>query len=103
MKISFGPRTYLGKWTIELILSFFIFLSTFFIFVTLGEKGGASFFSNLKLTIPILLAAISGIAAFFIGLFDIIAKRDYSISVFLSTLLGLFVLIYTLGEACFPH
>ena len=103
MKIRFGPKTYLGKWTVGLILGFFIFLSIFFIFISLGEKGGVSFFSNLKLTIPILLAAISGIAAFFVGLFDIIGKKERSILVFLSALLGLFVLVYTLGEICFPH
>jgi len=72
------------------------------IMIQLGERGGETFFSNLKLTIPFLIAAISAISAFFIGIFSIY-KKERSILVFLSTLWGLFVLWFCTMEILFPH
>lgn len=92
MKISFAPKTHLGKWSVGLIISFFVLLGLFFLFVDLGERGGATFFSNLKLTIPMLLAAISAISSFFVGLIGIVKNKERSVSVFLAIFVGLFVL-----------
>jgi len=97
------PKTRLGNLVIILILIFFIFLGLFFLFVFLGERGGATFFSNLKLTIPIMIAVISGISAFFIGSSSIIKKKERAISVFLATILGFFILLWVLAEVMFPH
>ena len=97
------PTSTLGKLSILSIIFFFIFLGLFFELVYLGERGGQTFFSNLKLTIPFLLSAISGICSFIIGLTSIIKKKEKSILVFLSTLIGLFVLIYITLEFSFPH
>jgi len=103
MKINFMPKTYLAKWSVGLIVSFFVFLGLFFLFVDLGERGGDTFFNNLKLTIPIVVAGISGISAFFIGLISIIKNRERSVFVFMATLLGFFVLLWVLAEILFPH
>lgn len=64
MKINFMPKAHLGKWSVGLIIAFFVFLGLFFLFVTLGERGGDKFFSNFKLAIPALLTGIFGIAFF---------------------------------------
>ena len=45
---------------------------------------------------------IYGIAAFFCGIIGIIRKKDYSLIVFLSTAIGLFILLYFLQQAFFP-
>lgn len=100
---NFIPKTYLGKWTIGLIVFFFAFLGLFFIFVKLGERGGETFFSNPKLAISILIAAVCGIAAFFSGIIGIVKNKERSILVFLATLIGFFVLFWSFAEIAFPH
>ena len=97
------PKTHLGKWSIGLILAFFAVLLVFFFFVNLGEKGGATFFSDPKLAIPALLAGIFGVASFFVGLTGIMKEKECSLFVFISTIIGFFVLIFVLGEILFPH
>jgi len=103
IKIRFIPKTYLGKWSIRLIITFILFLALFFLFVALGERGGDTFFSNLRLTIPMFIAGISGIASFFTGFISIIKRKERSIFVFLATVIGFLILIYILLEILFPH
>ena len=103
MKINFILKTYLGKWSVGLIIAFFIFLGLFFMFIALGERGGDTFFSNLKLTILGILVAISGIGSFFTGIVSIFKNRERSILVFLSTILGFFILLWCLTEILFFH
>lgn len=94
--------TNLGKWSLGLIVSFFVFLGLFFFIVSLGERGGETFFSNLKLTIPMLIAAFSAIGSFFVGVVSFF-KKERSILVILSSLIGLFVLWWCVAEMAFPH
>jgi hypothetical protein len=61
MKINFFPKINLGRLSVIFIVCFFTFVGVFFLFVRLGERGGDTIFSNLKLTIPYLLATISGV------------------------------------------
>ena len=103
MKVNFMPKTYLGKWSVYLIISFFVFLGLFFVFVNLGERGGETFFSNLKLTIPMMIAGISGVGSFFTGVISVFKNKEKSVLVFLSTLIGLFVLWFVSAEVLFPH
>ncbi len=103
MKIYFSPKSNPGKWAIRLILCFFVFLGIFFLFVNLGERGGNTFFSNLKLAIPILIAGISGVGSFFIGVVSIIKNKEFSLSVFLAALIGFLVLIWILAEILSSH
>lgn len=103
MRINIIPRSTYGKWTIYFILFFFFFLSLFYLLVEMGERGGETFFSNLKLTIPFLGAAISGIASLIMGLLSIFRERDHCITVYISIVIGLFVLIFVLGEIIYPH
>jgi hypothetical protein len=67
-------------------------------FLALGERGGDTFFSNLKLTVPFLLAGASGSASFLTGLIGIIMARERSVFVFLSTAIGLLAMLYLIGS-----
>ena len=103
MRISLKPRTITGKWSSGLIIAFFLFFAVFLILVALGQRGGDTFFSNLALTIPMLLAGVSGVSALVTGIIGIVKSRERSVLVFLATAIGLFVLVFTLGEILFPH
>ena len=103
MWLVFAPRTLPGKWALGLIGAFFIFMVIFWAVVASGVRGGDTFFSNPALAIPISLAGVSGIAAFVSGLYGIIRRRERSLLVFLASLIGLFVLIFALGEVITPH
>ncbi len=96
-------KTHLSKLSVGYILSFFIFLGMFYLTILLGERGGQTFFSNLKLTIPMLIATASAISSFFIGIIAILKNKEYSILVILSTIIGFLVLVFTILEFSFPH
>ncbi len=103
MKVHFKPKTALGKWSVGLIIVFVVLLASFQLLVASGQRGGETFFSNLILTIPMLIAGISGVSAFTTGLIGIIRSGERSIAVYLATLIGLLVLLFVLGEIIFPH
>ena len=103
MRISILPKSRFGKWSTGLIAAFVVFFLAFLLLVASGQRGGETFFSILLLTIPILLAGTSGVLAIFTGLIGIIRKRERSILVYFSTLVGLFVLLFVLAEIIFTH
>jgi len=103
MKVHFIPKTHLGKWSAWLMVAFIVFFGLFFLFIASGQRGGATFFSNLWLTVPMLLAGISGISAFFTGIIGVIKDRERSVLVYLAILIGLIVLLFCLAEIIFPH
>ncbi len=102
-KIFIFPESVWGRLSVGSAILFFLFLSLFYSICALGQRGGETFFSNLYLAIPILLAAISGVAAFFSGLISIFKKKDYSVLIFLSTLIGFFVLFWFMAEIVSSH
>lgn len=103
MKVTFLPRTLAGKCSVWSIAAFVILFGIFLLLVASGQRGGETFLSNLVLSVPMLLAGISGVAAFFSGLAGVIWKRERSVLVFLAVFIGLFVLIFWLGEVTSPH
>jgi len=103
MKIELIPKTSLGKWSVGLIVFFFLLLSLFYFLCASGERGGANFFSNPKLSVTALLMAFSGILAFFFGVLSVAMDKERAVLVFLAALIGLFVLIFCLAEIIFPH
>ena len=103
MRVSYSPSTVLGKWSVRLIvvsILFFIVLSSF---IASGQKGGDTFFSNLSLAIPMIIAAILAVCAFFTGIIGIFRNRERAVFVFISTALGFFVLYWGFAEIVFPH
>ena len=103
MKVYFSPKTPLGKWSVWLIVAFVLLIVVFQLLVSSGQRGGDTFLDNMLLTIPMFLAGICGISSLVIGLIGITISKDRSILVFLASILGLFVLIFVLGEIIFPH
>lgn len=102
MKITFFPKTKLGKWSVSLIIIFFVLLGIFSTLIYLGERGGETYFSNLKLVIPFTLAWLSAIASFFIGTISFF-KKERAILVFISVIIGFLVLWFIIAEFSFPH
>jgi len=103
MRVTILPKTPLGKWSTGFIGAFVVFFVTFILLVASGQQGGDTFFSNLVLGIPGLLAGASGVLAFLTGLIGVIRNKERSILVFLAMLIGLYVLVFGLGEVIFPH
>ena len=103
MRISYKPSAVLGAWSVRLIALALAFFILFAVLVALGQRGGETFFSNLVLTIPILIAAILAVCAFFTGILSIIRNRERAVFVLISTAIGFFVLIFGLAEITFPH
>lgn len=100
MKVDLLPKTILGKWSVGLIVIFFLLFVLFNLLVASGQRGPGF---NPWLAFTIIPAGISGISAFFTGIIGIIKKKERSLLVFLSVALGLFVLIFLLGEVMVPH
>ena len=53
--------------------------------------------------LSMLTGFICGITAFFTGVRSIIKKKDDSISVFLSSVMGFLTLLWCFAEVLFPH
>ena len=103
MKVNYKPNTSLGKWSVILIAVSFIFFILLYSFIASGQRGGDTFFSRPALAVPMLLAGISAACAFFTGITCIIMSRERAIFVFVSTVVGFFVLLFGLAEIIFPH
>jgi hypothetical protein len=102
MSISFLPKTVTGKWAVGLAISFIVLFVLLIILVSTGQEGGDTYFSNLYLAVPGLLALVSGIAAFFIGIISIIFVKERGFLVFLATAIGLLVIVFMVGDLLFP-
>jgi len=104
MKVSFLPKTKLGKWSMWLIVAFFLLLATGIAVVSVfKQEGGETFFDNLWISIPMLNAVASAIAAFITGIIAIIKNKERSILVIITTVIGLLVLWFVVGEILVPH
>ncbi len=109
MIIKLIPKTILGKWSIALIvvmpIFFYIGMSfvSFYESVLAGKTIPHDIVVRPGVVLPMLIGFISGIAAFFTGIVGIMKKNDYSILIFLSTVIGFFVLLWCLAEILFPH
>jgi len=103
MRDLFLPRTVLGRWSVGLAAAFFFFTAVFLIIAAAGARGGDSFFSNMALAMPMLLAAICGASAFVTGIIAIIRSKERAIFVLLASVVGFNVLLFALGEILFPH
>ena len=97
------PRTLLGKWSIGLIITFFLLFAALIFLAASGQEGGDTFFSNLTLAIPGLGAGAAGVLAFFTGIIGIIRGKERSVLVFAAAAIGLLVLLFVLGEILSPH
>jgi len=103
MRVHFKPKTKLGRCSAWLIVAFAIFFGSLQALIASGQRGGDTFFSNLVLAIPGLLAVASGIAAFVTGLISITKRKERAVAVYLAVAIGFVVLTFVIGEIAFPH
>lgn len=96
------PSTDMGKWAGWLLILALACFALFFGFVMAGHRGGDTFFSNLTLTIPVLVSAVAAIAG---GVLGVVARRrkDHSLIVKLAIFVGAVVALWTAAEIAFPH
>lgn len=97
------PKTTLGKCSIGCLGFFFGFLLVGRAMVAFGQEGGETFFDNLFISIPMALAGVSGVLAFVLGLISIIKSKERSRLVYATTLIGLLILGFAVGELFGPE
>lgn len=76
------PKTILGKWSVGLMVAFILLFVLLQVLVASGQEGGETFFDNLPLSIPVILMAASGIAAFLVGLVSVVKNKERALTVF---------------------
>ena len=109
MRLSFIPKTLLGRWSVGLIIAMPIFFCIGISFVSFYESVSAGktipqdIVMRPGIALSMLAGFISGIAAFLTGIVGIIRKKDYSVLILLSTVIGFLVLLWCLAEILFPH
>jgi len=90
MRISILPKSVLGWWSVGLVVASFVF--GFASEDIISPAGLSNYSMALRVTFMFVFAAIAG-AASVIGLISIIKRKQGAILVFVSTAIGLFILI----------
>jgi uncharacterized membrane protein len=110
MKIYFLPKTKLGKCSVLLILLMpllfktgFLAAKNYYSFLPAGKTIIEDIASRPMVALPMLTGFFSGIAAFIIGVNSIVKKSEKSLLTYISTTVGLLVILFLLGEILFPH
>jgi len=105
-----GPDTNLGKWSIGLIIAmpilFFIgtsFTNTLYASVPSGDSILQDIAARPALALTMLAGMAAGILAFIVGIVAVAAKKERSFFVYISTLIGMLLTIFLVGEFITPH
>ncbi|MFH1181378.1 MAG: hypothetical protein V1702_00295 [Candidatus Woesearchaeota archaeon] len=94
------PKTRLGKWSACLLLAFLLLIGVVALVVALGQRGPEF---NPIIGVPMILAMVSGVSAFFTGIISIIKYKERAVIVFITSLIGLYLLFMLVGEFTVPH
>ncbi len=97
------PFSVLGRWSALAGVAFLVFIGLFALLVAAGQRGGEEFFDNLWLTVPMLIAYFSAVAAFVLGAVAIATAGERSLIVIVATIVGLLVTVFGILEIAFPH
>ena len=105
MRISILPKSPLGWWSVGLAAAFFLL---FVLFQTFAASVRSNPVPNPGPPSPVILVGVvadytSGIASFVTGLISIIKSKERAILVFSLVAVGLFALIWLLGEVLYPN
>jgi hypothetical protein len=95
--VSFLPKTVLGKWSVALIVIFFLLAVVLKFFFISGQ-----WVSDTEKLLAGSITAIAGIAAFVTGIIGVVKSKEGAILVLLSIIIGFLVLMFCLpgiGEA----
>lgn len=109
-RLFHAPDTKPGKWSIGLIILmpilFFIgasFANTLYASVPSGDSIIQDIAARPALALTMLAGMAAGILAFALGIVAVAAKRERSLFVYISTLIGMLLTIFLLGELISPH
>jgi hypothetical protein len=95
MKLSLLPDSKAGIGSLVMFLILILCLAFFFIMISVfNQRGGATFFSNLTLTIPMLLAWASGVTSFILGMKSLSKDSHKSFLVIIVTVLTLLTSLF---------
>jgi hypothetical protein len=104
------PKTLPGKWSLVLIVAMPVFF-----FVGFSSKdwlyssvsSGSTILQDINrrpmLALTMLSGMAAGVSAFFVGIAAIMKQKERALLVWISTLLGAFVILFIFGEIIFPH
>lgn len=103
-KVKFAPKSLLGKLSLVFLVLMPILFAMGGLFPNVNEVIPPGEPPHPRLIVDLLDtgAFIVGSAAFFSGIIGIIIKKDYSVLVFITTLLGLIVFLYFIQISFFP-
>lgn len=104
------PATALGKWSVGLMIVMpilFIIGSSFAGLLYPSVPAGGTIFADIAarpaLALTMLAGMGSGISGFITGFLAIIRKKDHSLLVYVSTLIGVLLILFLAGEFISPH
>ncbi len=88
------PQSRLGKWSVGLAVAFIALMTLpWFLSRIISERIGIPFGFTFGIS-----AILSGIAALVTGLISVLKQRERAVLVFLAMLMGLFALVFIIGE-----
>jgi hypothetical protein len=104
------PGTTLGAWSVGLIVAMPIlftigssFSDSIYESVPSGQTILADITARPYLALTMLAGMVAGITAFIVGLLAILKHKENAILVYLSTVIGGFLILFLIGELAFPH
>ena len=105
-----GPDTKQGKWSIGLIVAMFIlfflgtsFTDTLYASVPAGGSILEDVVARPALALTMLTGMAAGVLASIIGIVAVAVKQERSFFVYISTLIGLLLAIFLVGEFISPY
>ncbi|MEN8242731.1 MAG: hypothetical protein ABFS17_12465 [Chloroflexota bacterium] len=104
------PKTTAGKWSLGLIIAMPIFFAIGISFVDTvyqSVSAGGTILKDIAARPALALSMLAGmgvgIAAFISGLTAIIKKKERSLWVYASTVIGAGLILFLIAEIIFPH
>ncbi len=105
-----SPHTSLGWWSIGLMLAmpilFFIgtaFTNTLYQSIPAGNSVLEDLAARPALALTMLAGMAAGVLACIAGLMAIIRQKEHALLVYVSTAVGILLILFLLGEFLFPH
>ena len=110
MRLSFIPKTTLGRWSLGLAAAMPVLFLIGISFTTLLYKSvpaGGTILKDIAvrpaLALTMLAGMVTGISAFVSGLIAIIRQKERALLIYVATLTGALLIIFLLGEFLSPH
>ncbi|MCA9946797.1 MAG: hypothetical protein H6656_22475 [Ardenticatenaceae bacterium] len=104
------PQTILGRWSVGLIVIMPILFvigtsltNSLYESVPAGGTIVADIAARPALALTMLAGMAAGIAAFLVGLLALVRKKERALLVYISTMVGMLLMVFLAGEFISPH